>query len=231
MIESLLTQMADHYSDSFRYERKMVSGPLGYDDVNYYIQSHPSCFSTQHPNRTINNLYFDTLNWDFFQDAEAGVSHRMKVRLRWYGPFNCCENALLEFKVKHNMLGKKYQFYLKGPFDTQSLTWPDIYTHHHKLMVLKDSIPPLQPILFNHYQRSYFSDESQSFRLTTDSELWVSRHLTGGSSLPSEVLRSTIIELKYDASHDNQAQQLTQSFPFLVTKQSKYVDGVHQLLL
>ena len=39
---------------------------------------------------------------------------------------------------------------------------------------------------------------------------------------------SVILELKYDQEHDFGASHITSSFPFRITKSSKYVSGVEK---
>ena len=37
-----------------------------------------------YPKRTVNSVYFDTNNLDFYLNSEEGVLPRKKIRLRWY---------------------------------------------------------------------------------------------------------------------------------------------------
>ena len=38
-----------------------------------------------------------------------------------------------------------------------------------------------------------------------------------------------IVELKYDTEHDEYANRISASFPFRLSKNSKYVNGIDQL--
>ena len=53
-----------------------------------------------YPDRWVNNIYFDNINLDLFNQSIEGISKRTKVRLRWYGDFHNLENPLLELKSK-----------------------------------------------------------------------------------------------------------------------------------
>ena len=60
-------------------------------------------FYKAHPDRYINNIYFDTVNLDNNWDNVAGNSKRMKIRVRWYNDlFSNISNPILEFKLKNN---------------------------------------------------------------------------------------------------------------------------------
>ena len=56
-------------------------------------------FKTAHPNRTINNIYYDAQNLKAFHDNENGISDRTKLRIRWYGDFNKVRNPHLGAKA------------------------------------------------------------------------------------------------------------------------------------
>ena len=56
--------------------------------------------SKSYPDRWVNNIYFDNINLDLFNQSIEGISRRTKVRLRWYGDFHNIENSILELKLK-----------------------------------------------------------------------------------------------------------------------------------
>ncbi len=54
--------------------------------------------SQSYPDRWVNNIYFDNINFDLFNMSVEGQSKRNKVRLRWYGDFYNIEKPTLEQK-------------------------------------------------------------------------------------------------------------------------------------
>ncbi len=56
--------------------------------------------SKSYPDRWVNNIYFDNINLDLFNQSIEGISKRSKVRLRWYGDFHSLKDPVLEIKSK-----------------------------------------------------------------------------------------------------------------------------------
>ncbi|MCB0625979.1 MAG: VTC domain-containing protein, partial [Saprospiraceae bacterium] len=69
---------------------------------------HPASFRPLHPERQINNVYFDTCDLAAYQQNLMGVADRRKIRLRWYGEGATRMNAAqLEIKSRSNETGSK----------------------------------------------------------------------------------------------------------------------------
>ena len=85
----------------YRYELKYALQES--DLVNLYaiISQHPSSFKTAFPDRTVNNIYFDNVNFQCCFENLDGISERTKIRYRWYGEEEQFSNGKLELKIKN----------------------------------------------------------------------------------------------------------------------------------
>jgi len=206
-----------------RYERKYKLDHLHPSAFEQAIRLHPAGFRPIFSPRRVNNLYFDTPDFSAFHDNAAGISHRVKHRLRWYGqPFELMDNPVLETKVKENLLGRK-----------ESFPMPPGRYHAEQLGDLLEQVRQqlgygreLQPALFNSYQRSYWATPNGRFRITIDSELQFGAYREQGGRLLPYHLPAVILELKYEQEDEGRSDFILQHIPFRQTKSSKYVIGV-----
>ena len=114
------------------------------------LTSHPGGFKAHFPDRVINNIYFDTPNKVSFYQNVDGHDQRKKYRLRWYGTSLLPEgNARLELKYKQNELGGK----IIKDVECDGL---DFQTICRRAIEISESPAPLEAVLFNRYERSYF---------------------------------------------------------------------------
>ena len=65
-----------------RIEKKFVLGKHKDDFLKKLLLSNG--FNKQYPDRVINSIYMDTVNYDFAKDNISGISNRKKIRFRWY---------------------------------------------------------------------------------------------------------------------------------------------------
>lgn len=221
--------------DVYRYERKFLLDELDVKSLEMMIQMHPAFFRELYPQRSNNNIYYDTPGFDFYRHNVEGYANRLKVRIRWYGDlWGRIEKPVLEFKVKNGLVGRKPTFKLK-PFDIS----PDL-SGDDLVRFLDDPAVPegvrvellgLKPALINRYRRKYFLSADGRFRLTLDTfpEFFVVppfRNAIKKSVLFPERL---IMEIKFIQKAERDIDQITRYFPFRMTKSSKYVDGVDSL--
>jgi SPX domain protein involved in polyphosphate accumulation len=102
----------------YRYERKFRTTSHGLNELIEIIRSSTGMFSESYSSRIVNSIYLDTLEQDFCSDNLAGISTRIKPRIRWYGPRqSSIDVSKLELKYKVNLLGTKASF----PFPPFSL--------------------------------------------------------------------------------------------------------------
>jgi hypothetical protein len=184
-----------------------------------------SDLSTLHPDRQINNCYFDSITNNAYTESVEGYSEKMKVRVRWYGALFNTVKPILEFKLKQNHSNKKESFKLFQTTINQDFNWKDYakevqkYIHEtYNLTILNR----LEPALINTYKRSYYSNFDKSFRLTVDSKLkFISPKNKLSYKSPQEI-GSYIIELK--SNNEN----LIRNFPVAknLGKFSKFATGL-----
>ena len=207
-----------------RYEIKYAIDQLDLASIEASILMHPASFSIAFPDRQVNNIYLDTPNLHCFYQNIEGVPRRQKMRLRWYGDMDYPENnSILELKNKNAELG-----------------WKDSYKISDKLIdsneELLSAIAELPvrlgtrvPILHNSYHRKYFVSSDGIFRITIDNEQsfkvpfsYMNAHEIGRYPI--------IVELKYEAEHADRARDIMDYLPYRQTKNSKYTNGVTELL-
>ena len=228
--------LTNERTEELRHERKFLITDHSEKDVEQMIKLHPACFSEIFHQRTINNIYFDTLGFNNYYDNVEGETDRLKVRIRWYDDLLCkIEKPTLEFKIKKGLLGKKESYPLL-PFtlDTnfsktqirQSISSEKTPIH------VRDLVNSLKPSLLNCYSRKYFLSADGQFRITIDWELTYYRiNYSGNTFLNRSVdYATTVLELKYDSSLETEAKQIGNHFPFAMTKSSKYLQGMERVL-
>ena len=81
------------------------------------------------------------------------------------------------------------------------------------------------------YNRRYFESADHNFRITVDSILeYYNIKLTNNNFINKYIdLESIILELKYNQNFDHEAMNITNGFPFRLTKSSKYINGIEKL--
>lgn len=218
-----------------RFERKFYLPTLPESALDEMLKHHPMRFRYVYPQRFVNNIYLDTFDLGNYIDNIAGVSKRIKVRIRWYGnSWGVNENPKLELKIKNNMLGAKISFPLKDFCIDESLSKLKINNLFkasdvpaHMLLYLKS----LDLILMNRYTRKYYQSFDGRYRITIDSLMTYYRlsQLKNTFSQKQTNKNAKIVELKYNKDHDDQAKNVTCHFPFRVSKNSKYVEGINKL--
>jgi len=221
--------------EKFRYERKFLLTSLMKHHLTIITKNHPRMFSQAYPERFVNNIYFDTLNMSHYWDNVAGITPRIKVRIRWYGELlGEIKKPVLEFKLKNNMLGSKTSFMLDPLTIDRSSSLDIIKERFRKLEIsdaLKEYLLSLRFSLMNRYRRQYFESLDNRFRVTIDSDLDFF-HISPEQNHFLRKIRNpltTILELKYEEQYDDEASFISNYFPFRMTKSSKYVSGVQQV--
>ena len=216
-----------------RFERKFAVAGLSPQALKAVVKLHPAMFREIFVPRRINNIYLDGVGLKAFYENTAGISQRKKVRIRWYGDLlGHVAKPILEHKIKSGMLGTKNAwelppFTLDESFD--STKWIGIVTKSDLPSEVKEELLTMAPILLNSYLRTYYISADKQFRITIDEDLQyygispVNNYFVKKRTKKSQL----ILELKYPAEKDDEADQITQHFPFRLTKSSKYVNGVN----
>jgi SPX domain protein involved in polyphosphate accumulation len=225
----------ENIADKYRYERKFLIRDLSVQEIETIIKLHPNFFSEIYYQRNVNNIYFDSLELESYQDNVTGSAQRVKTRIRWYGElFGLIEKPVLELKIKSNLLGRKESFLL-SPFDlNRDFSFKTVFDVIEKSDVtdlIKERFNYLQPVLLNRYKRKYFQSADKKYRITVDSEMSFRKIGKYNNSFLSTVNDkvNVILELKYDYKNEENAKNITNLFPFRLTKSSKYLSGVDSI--
>jgi hypothetical protein len=225
----------ENIADKYRYERKFLIRDLSVQEIETIIKLHPNFFSEIYYQRNVNNIYFDSLELESYQDNVKGSAQRVKTRIRWYGElFGLIEKPVLELKIKSGFLGRKESFLL-SPFDlNRDFSFKTVFDVIEKSDVtdlIKERFNYLQPVLLNRYKRKYFQSADKKYRITVDSEMSFRKIGKYNNSFLSTVNDkvNVILELKYDYKNEENAKNITNLFPFRLTKSSKYLSGVDSI--
>jgi hypothetical protein len=230
------------YLRTHRYERKFLVEDLRPFQVTALIKQHPHMFRAPYPPRYVNNLYLDTVDLANYFDNVDGAMQRRKVRVRWYGePFGEIPRPMLEIKVKEGAVGTKHTYPLAAfNFDTWfcDRVFQDSLSNSELPPKVRFDLKGMNVVLFNRYYRHYYAtvggDASHdgAFRATMDTKLafykvngsfgnlFAHRQING---------KDVVVELKYEVEQEPQANRVAGFFPFRVTRNSKYVQGIERV--
>jgi hypothetical protein len=221
-----------------RFERKFLLRDVNHFHLQNMILLNKGGFSEKYHSRQINNIYFDTPNFDLYSASIKGFSPRRKIRIRWYGDmFGNINNAVLEIKFKEGVVNHKSSYVLGNLDLTQgSKIFEQINKSIDNSQIpyhLLSSIKSLKPVLINQYVRKYYESMNHSIRLTLDWDLlFLSINRYSNYHLNRFLERNlSILELKYDSVIDSGIDKVTNEFPFRLTKCSKYVLGINRVFL
>lgn len=227
MIDSY-TPLTDH-----RYERKFVTNTSNKGHINVLLRNNIAAFHEIYVPRRVNNIYFDTPGLNCYYDNLFGIGNRWKARIRWYGTsLNEIVQPILELKIKNGYAGTKKSWELKPFLLSGNLNDKQVL----KKCLIESDLPEevrgkllaMQPVLINNYDRSYFLSADKRFRLTVDTDIayrdFVFIHRSDRKM--DKEHDKVVIELKYAKEFDKDAISITDSFPFRLDKNSKFVSGM-----
>lgn len=231
--------MKHHEEDTqaYRYERKFLVQSISAHEIEASIKRHPAGFREVFHERHINNIYFDTPGLNNYYDNVEGEKDRWKARIRWYGElFGDIAKPVLEFKIKKGLLGTKESYKL-APFtfnnDFTAAVITDVIRRSQLPLHVADLFRGLNPALLNRYRRRYYLSADKQFRVTIDMDL----SYYGISTLHNTFVNrsfdrnTVVIELKYNYEADTFANSISSLFPFMLTKSSKYLQGLERVMM
>lgn len=219
----------------YRKERKFIVNDTSITSVEFFIKSHPAMFFQPFPPRFVNNVYFDSNSFGNYGDNVVGSATRHKFRIRWYGEqFGYIEKPVLEIKIKKGLAGAKKHFKL-APFTFEPgfsmKTMDEVFDKSDLPKEIREMLKHQSPTLLNQYHRKYFLSADRKYRVTLDHKLRYVRIGRHQNSFMQRVSNNhdVVVELKYDVKDDEEANKISASFPFRLSKNSKYVNGVDNL--
>ena len=216
-----------------RFERKFIFKQTSTKNIETLIKLNKVGFHEIFHERYINNIYFDSINFDNYYDNIDGISDRVKYRIRWYDDFFLSsKDAVFEIKSRKGLLVKKETFFLNNFYLNENL---DLSRYLKKKCEFQRKglyyNYNLFPVLINRYKRRYFLSRNKKYRATIDSHIKASpicRH-TKFNFIPIYE-SSVILELKYHMKYDNRVNSITNSFKTRLHKNSKYVEAFEFLI-
>jgi len=221
---------------NYRYERKFIVPDLyKSNDLEFAIKKNKYLFREVYYERQINNIYFDTAGYNDYFDNVLGVSDRKKIRIRWYGTtLGEVVKPVLEVKIKKGLVGDKWSYKLKPFIMDNNFTSEyiqKIFKESNLPLPILESIRLITPTLLNSYSRKYYLSANNKFRITIDYNLLyykIDKQFNNFNFAPQKD-ENKIVELKYNIEDDKIAHEIATQFPFRLSKNSKYVNGVNTI--
>ena len=210
----------------YRYEIKIPISKYNESIYSKWILSLKN-LKMENESREINNIYYDTLNFESARNNIDGISKRTKYRIRWYKKNNINSNCNLELKVKREKLNKK--IIVPTKLDFQNIIKKDFFdlikTEFYKKKIIDRNlcIQKFFPTVQNKYFREYYSHEN--IRLTYDTKIYY-KNLRMGSINNWSKDNLNVLEIKFAEEKLVQASELISKMPFVPKRHSKYLRGL-----
>lgn len=211
-----------------RYEIKLVTSEINLPEVRTWLRLHSTGFYEVYAPRQINNVYFDTPDFDSYNENLAGISSRKKLRLRWYDNQLQKVEGTLELKCKRNLQGWKITQKLEKILDFTQNSWAEIRQE------IRPQLKPelfdyfdrfYNPVLINRYQREYYLSFDRKVRITLDfAQDAYDQRLSKYPNLARSILSAEqmVVEVKADRQYASFLSEAIASLPLRVGKHSKY---------
>ena len=185
----------------------------------------------QYPNRIVNSIYYDNLNFRLAKDNIDGLTKRCKIRARSYGNLQI-NQFNIEIKKKINKFGFKKIISLKN--NTDNIDFKELFTFKNQLYksLVKDPFVEkfitqdyLQPIININYSREYFIFEK--IRLTHDKRITYTPWGNLKSVTQKKVIDNfNVLEIKLDIDNQNDVKNILEKINLKPKRFSKYVRGL-----
>lgn len=228
--------MFEQIPKNSRYELKFITHDINYSLIKKYLNLSKLVFKKEHQNRFINNIYFDSLDFDSLKSNIYGISSRLKLRYRWYGDLKNSNSGALELKFKRNVFGWKKRFTISNLIMNEKIDWKSIISTIKKFLPLSTKILLENyrvPILINRYEREYYISIDRKIRATIDKKQIVfdQRNFRYPNLRKKTYFQPHIvIEFKYDRNCSKNIQNSLSDFPIRIGRNSKYVNSARSVL-
>lgn len=220
----MVIYMEKPQNNLYRYERKYLLKKINLN--KFLAELFKNNYYKIYKKRFINNIYYDTYNYDLLNHNIEGLSERKKIRVRWYGQTFGLSKKTIELKIKSEFLNTKKTLSI-GKFKFNSFNEIKKFNDYviDNLLVKKNfefynEIINKIPVILNRYQRSYYLSPDKNIRVTIDSDLNFYSPITKIKSFEKNI----VVEIKYknDQNFSNNFNNLT------LTRYSKYAQGLLQ---
>jgi hypothetical protein len=215
-----------------RMEIKFVAYRTDINTIERWLALHPLAFSLAHPDRHINNVYFDNFDYRAYAENLSGASERNKVRYRWYGNHIEPAAGCLEIKRKRNYFGWKEKYKVsKAPYRPNA-NWATIREEIETQITPRGSIwlaDNPAPMIINRYVRRYFVSSCQRLRATIDWDqaVWDQRYQSQPNfNIKAHLPDTVVVELKFARDERELASAAIQGIPLRVGRHSKYMNAI-----
>ena len=211
-----------------RFERKWVYRNNDYLTlVNALIRSN-FFFHKQYPDRKVNSIYFDDINYSSILENLDGVSSKKKIRVRWYGSQNKLINPILEIKSKKGFVTKKENYRINELNELKFNDYKNLELIKNIVNLKNKTKNIIYPILTTNYDRQYFVSNNGSVRATVDFNLR-SIYIKNLSQINIEKnFSSCILEVKYPTILDKYVRQNLSEMTLRLSKNSKFVNSAFE---
>jgi len=216
-----------------RREIKFVSNEHHMPSILSWLHGSKLFLKKCFEDRIVNNIYYDTFNYEAYSDNLSGISNRTKLRYRWYGNTLEPTDGFLELKIRKNSFGFKKRL---------KINLSNIDNKHKKLSeFFRKSAYNLwtpfinyysNPVLLNRYRRSYYLSKCKKIRLTLDRNhsLFDQRFSNKiNTKKKLNIIEYIVIEIKCDPKLFNYVSNLIEDIPMKASRNSKYVNSVNAL--
>ena len=221
------------YAD-MRYELKMVFDALRIAEVQSWVFMHSNAFRKAYPERYVNNIYFDTNQWEMLGAHLNGVNKRAKVRYRWYGKTWVPDKGQVEIKVKQGQLGYKKQQDIFGKLSLNKANWAEITKQLQDVAGRKVAklFDVFFPVMINQYKREYYISADSMIRITLDYDMKVfdqTFSLRPNTKYEQPLKNNIVVEVKAGQQHHQKIADTLAEFPLYCQQHSKYLNGLEHL--
>ena len=212
--------------NSTRIELKDVIRPRDKSFLEKLLILSSWAFYKPYPQRIINSLYFDSIDFSSIRDSLEGFSKRTKKRLRWYGPLKSAVSTNLEYKFKHAHLSAKETSFDYCSIDPSAEKWNSFFSNDKwAALSLGDYSFPRSVVS---YQRTYYQSKNKKIRVTFDEDIrFYDQHLGKSPNLENARYLSDklIVEIKVAYKDQYLAKDMQKVLPFSPRRFSKYCES------
>ena len=217
-----------------RYEKKYKTNEIYLPQILSQIRINPAGFSEVFKERVVNSIYFDSNDFQLYNDSIDGSLKRTKLRIRWYDNEKII-NSFLEIKKKVGDRGDKFRYNLK-PIKRDK----EISKDYLKDLLKKSNIEDknllnkfdyFNPIFICSYNRKYFLSSNKQIRLTVDYQISYSSfsYEDSLSNLNKFYDSSLVIEYKYPYYLNSKFFISENILNLRRTRFSKFSNGIQML--